>query len=96
MILGKITQTLLCQHLFLLAVDGNVTCFDPFPWVILRRTRILVLVLELRHRSIRIHVVCMNFYTNKYTLIKMWFKYSLKFYIKRKKINIKIRIKISN
>jgi hypothetical protein len=28
--LKEIKETLLCQHLFLLAVGGNVICFDPF------------------------------------------------------------------
>jgi hypothetical protein len=31
--------------------------FRPFSWVIFRRTRILVQVLELRHRSIWVHIV---------------------------------------
>jgi hypothetical protein len=29
MILKKIKYTLPCQHLFLLVVDGDATCFDP-------------------------------------------------------------------
>jgi hypothetical protein len=30
MILKKIKYTLLCQHFFLLVVDGDAACFDPF------------------------------------------------------------------
>jgi hypothetical protein len=47
--------------LFLLAADGDATCFDS-SCVILRCTRILVPVLELCHQSMNPYCVCMNFY----------------------------------
>jgi hypothetical protein len=44
------------------------------------------------------HAVYMNVYVNKYTLIKMWFTYSLKlavkFDVKKIKIKMKIAIKV--